>query len=160
MRQSITTHRAENIYAALMAMAAIAVCALGAHVVGLDLAALLILIVPAAIMLMPARTVADVVFTARRGGLLAAMLLGAIRSAAEAGAALMAGAVLRALAPVLELVAAVFCCGTSAIVSLHRAAISAQDAGAQTRAQLGTIAATLADRVLPAPRAAALFRAA
>ena len=147
-------------HAALLAAGVIALGALGARAAGFDWAAALLLLVPFAIALLPARAAAEVVGTARRRGLLATVLAGAIRSAAEASTALVAGAVLRLLAPLVELNQSVTRAAEAACINLHDAAISARGLCAQMLAQRGAIAATLSAQVLPAPRAAAHIRAA
>lgn len=158
--QKPTPNQMNRMHAAALAVGVIVLGTLGARAAGFDLAAALLLLVPFAIALLPARTAAGVIGTARRRGLLAAALLGTIRSAAEASATLIAGAVLRLLAPALERDASALHAAEAACIDLRSAAVSTQDVDAQTRAQLGTIATTLSARVLPAPVAAAHIRAA
>lgn len=142
-------------HAALLAGGVIALGAVTARAAGLDLAAALVLLLPCAIVIVPARTAAEIVWTARRRGALAAVLLGAMRSAAEAGAALLAGAVLRWLAPAVEMDVATLHAASAACIDLRSTAVSTQHLGAQMLARRGTIATTLSARVLPAPVVAA-----
>lgn len=158
--QKPTPNQMNRMHAAALAVGVIVLGTLGARAAGFDLAAALLLLVPFAIALLPARTAAEVVGTGRQRGLLAAALLGAIRSAAEACTALAAGAVLRLLAPLVELNLSVTRAAEAACINLHDAAISARGLCAQMLAQRGAIAATLSAQVLPAPRAAAPIRAA
>jgi hypothetical protein len=150
----------ERAAAALMALTALGGCALLAHAVGLGAGAMLLLLVPGALALLPARVAAEIVGTARRRGALASALASAITTVAEAGAALMAGAALL-LGTVIDMLHA-----RAMIVSAHTQILireitkHGEQLAALTFDRLHAIALTLAARLLPAPRIAAHIRAA
>ena len=131
----------------------VAVVAASLRLAGFNFGAELLVLVPFALLVAPARTAALITGTARRAGLLPALLLGAVRSAGAACSELAAGSVLRLLVPLVELNLSV--AALAACINLRNAAISARGLCAQVLAQRGAIAATLSAQVLPAPRAAA-----
>ena len=142
-----------------MALTALGGCALLAHAVGLGAGAMLLLLVPAALVLGPARIAAEIVGTTRRRGALASALASTIRTAAEAAAALLAGAVLLKAGAVFDMIAAchVF---TARIQTMTRNITPRREQLVALQfARLHAISTTLAAKLLPAPFAAAHIRA-
>ncbi len=122
---------------------------------------MLLLLVPAALVLGPARIAAEIVGTARKRGALAAVVASAVRTVAEAGAALMAGAALL-VGAVIDMLDAHRTTDASAriLILIHNITPRREQLAALQFARLHAISTTLATKLLPAPFAAAHIRAA
>ena len=153
------TSPTERAAAALLALAALTGCALLAHAVGLGLAATALLLVPALLVLLPARIAAEIVGTARRRGVLASALASAIRTAAEAATSLLAGAALLVGGAVFDMLDARRVTDAHTEILIHDITPRSEQLTALLRARLRAIATTIAARLLPAPIAAAHIRA-
>ena len=149
----------ERAAASLMALTALGGCALLAHAVGLGAGAMLLLLVPAALVLGPARIAAEIVGTARKRGALVSALASAIKTAAEAGTALLAGAALLLGTVIDMLYACVAFSAHNVLILIREITPRREQLAALLRARLHAIATTIADRILPAPFAAAHIRA-
>ena len=120
----------------------------------------MLLLVPAALVLLPAKIAAEIVGTARQRGAMASALASAITTVAEAGAALMAGGALL-LSTVIDMLDACMAFSAHDIQILIRDITPRREQlAALLRARLHAITTTIADRILPAPFAAAHIRAA
>ena len=159
VKHSPHTSPIERAAAALLALAALTGCALLARAVGLGLAATVLLLVPALLVLLPARIAAEIVGTARRRGAMASALASAITTVAEAGAALMAGAALLMAGVVFDMIAACHVLTARIQTMTRNITPRREQLAALLRARLHAIATTIADRILPAPFAAAHIRA-
>ncbi len=160
VKHSPRTSPIERAAAALLALAALTGCALLAHAVGLGMSATMLLLVPGALALLPARVAAEIVGTARQRGALASALASAITTVAEAATSLIAGAALLVGAVIDMLDARRATDASARILILIRNIIPrSEQLTALLRARLHAIAATLAARLLPAPRIAAHIRA-
>ena len=153
------TSPTERAAAALLALAALTGCALLAHAVGLGLAATALLLVPALLVLLPARIAAEIVGTARRRGAMASALASAITTVAEAATSLLAGAALLVGGAVFDMLDARRVTDAHTEILIHDITPRSEQLTALLRARLHAIAATLAARILPAPIAAAHIRA-
>ena len=153
------TSPTERAAAALLALAALTGCALLAHAVGLGLAATALLLVPALLVLLPARIAAEIVGTARRRGAMASALASAITTVAEAATSLLAGAALLVGGAVFDMLGARRVTDAHTEILIHDITPRREQLAALLRARLHAIAATLAARLLPAPITAAHIRA-
>ena len=159
VKHSPHTSPIERAAAALLALAALTGCALLARAVGLGLAATVLLLVPALLVLLPARIAAEIVGTARRRGAMASALASAIRSLGEAATSLLAGAALL-LGTVIDMLDARLAESAHNIqILISRITLRGEQLAALLLAHLRVIAATLAAQLLPAPRSAAHIRA-
>ena len=160
VKHSPRTSPIERAAAALMALAGLALCAWMAHAIGLDARATMLLLVPAALVLLPARIVIGMMRDARRRGALAAVVASAITTVAEAATSLIAGAALLVGAVIDMLDARRATDASARILILIRNIIPrSEQLTALLRARLRAIATTIAARLLPAPIAAAHIRA-
>ena len=160
VKHSPRTSPIERAAAALLALAALTGCALLAHAAGLGLTASVLLIVPAAIAIAPARIAAEIVSTARHRGALVSALASAIKTAAEAGTALLAGAALLLGTVIDMLYACVAFSAHNVLILIREITPRREQLAALLRARLHAVTATIAARLLPAPRIAAHIRAA
>jgi DNA-binding NarL/FixJ family response regulator len=149
----------ERAAAALLALTALGGCALLAHMVGLGVGAMLLLLVPAALILLPARIAAEIVGTARRAGPLAALMKSAVKTVAEAGASLLAGAATLLAGAIIDMLDGRRVTDAHTQILIHDITPRREQLAALLRARLRAITSTIAARLLPAPRSAAHIRA-